>query len=205
MLTQKFLQRLYRWLRSEGTVQWHVTHVGQNARYEASVADRFVVYVNKQIASGNFGPPEIVNIDQTTIELDKTGSIPLQIKDHVLSLRSTRSLLCCTVLLGVTLSGKTLPPFFIIKGKPNGWIACKWTGTTEYLCTSIYVVQDKARIHKRTFLLWTENNLLHFSSLKKPCLYLITNKITVHFMKLCLNVIQDCGTEVDFIVQGRVY
>ena len=46
--TKVLSKRLYRWLRSEGIVQRRVTHVAQNTRYEASVIDEFVVYVNEQ-------------------------------------------------------------------------------------------------------------------------------------------------------------
>ena len=38
----------------------------------------------------------------------------------------------------------------------------------------------------------------------KPHSYLIFDEFTVHLMKLCLNAIQDCGTEVDFVIQGYV-
>ena len=57
--TKVLSKRLYRWLRSEGIVQRRVTHVAQNARCKASVIDKFVEYVNKQIVSGNFGPLDL--------------------------------------------------------------------------------------------------------------------------------------------------
>ena len=75
--TKVLCKSLYTWLRLEGIVQWWVTHVAQNTRYEASVIDKFVVYVNKQIVSGNFGPLEIVNIDETNIEFIMIDSITL--------------------------------------------------------------------------------------------------------------------------------
>jgi hypothetical protein len=101
----------------EGIVQRHVTHVAQNTRYKESVIDKFVVYVNKQIVSGNFGPSEIVNIDKTNIEFDMIGSLTLVGQgSRTVSLRSTGSSSRCTVLLGVTLSGEKLPPFIIFKG-----------------------------------------------------------------------------------------
>ena len=115
--TKVLSKRLYRWLRSEGIVQRCVTHVAQNKRYEASVIDEFVVYVNEQIVSGNFGPSEIVNIYETNIEFDMIGSITLADQgSRTVSLRSTGSSSCCTVLLEVTLSGKKLPRFIIFKG-----------------------------------------------------------------------------------------
>ena len=124
------------------------------------------MYVNEQIVSGNFGPLEIVNIDETNIEFDMIGSISLADQgSRTVSLRSTGSFSRCTVLLGVTLSGEKLPPFIIFKGKPNGQIAFEWTGTTEYPSTSIYAVQDKAWIDERTFLQWIEKVWQPFFSL----------------------------------------
>jgi DDE superfamily endonuclease len=193
-------KRLYRWLRLEGILQWHVIHVAQNTRYKASVIDNFVVYVSKQIVSGNFGPSEIVNIDETIIEFDMIGPLTLAYQgSRTVSLRSTGSSSHCTVLLGVTLSDEKLPPFIIFKGKPNGQIAHEWTGTTEYLSTSIYAVQDIAWIDERTFLPWIEKFWRPFSSLK-PHSHLIMDECTVHLMKPCLNAIQDCRTEVDFVI-----
>ena len=110
--TKVLSKRLYRWLRLERIVQRRVTHVAQNTRYEASVIDDFVVYVNEQIVSGNFGPSEIVNIDETNIEFDMIGSLTLADQgSRPVSLRSTGSSSCYTVLLGVTLSGESYPHF----------------------------------------------------------------------------------------------
>jgi DDE superfamily endonuclease len=200
--TKVLSKRLYRCLRSEGNVQWHVTHVAQNTRYAVSVIDDFVVYVNEQIVSGNFGPLEIVNIDKTNIEFDTIGSTTLADQgSRTVSLRSTGSSSRCTVLLRVTLSVEKLPPFIIFKGKPNGQIAHKWTGTTGYPSTSIYAVQGKAWIDERTFLLWIEKVWQSSSSLK-PHSYLIMDESTVHLRKSCLNAVYDCRTELDFIIQG---
>ena len=140
--------------------------MAQNTRYEASVIDKFVVYVNKQIVSGNFGPLEIVNIDETNIEFIMIDSITLANQgSRTASLRSTGSSSRCPVLLEVTLSGEKLPLFIIFRGKSNGKIACKWTGTTENPSTSIYAVQDKAWIDERTFLQRTERFWQPFLSL----------------------------------------
>ena len=57
--TKVLCKRLYRWLRLEGIVKQHVTNVTQSTRYKASGVDKFDVYVNKQIVSGNFGPLDL--------------------------------------------------------------------------------------------------------------------------------------------------
>ena len=164
--TKVLCKSLYTWLRSEGIVQWCVTHVAQNTRYEASAIDKFVVYVNEQIVSGNFGPSEIVNIDETNIEFIMIDSITLANQgSRTVRLRSTGSSSHCPVLLEVTISGEKLPPFIIFRGKSNGKTAFKWTGTTENPSTSIYTVQDKAWIAERTFFQWTEKFWQPFLSL----------------------------------------
>ena len=88
--TKVLCKRLYRWLRLEGIVKQHVTHVAQNTSYKASGVDKLVVYVNKQIVSGNFGPLEILNIDETNIKFNTTDSINLANQGSItVSLRST--------------------------------------------------------------------------------------------------------------------
>jgi len=117
------------------------------------------------------------------------------------SLQSSGSSARCTVLLGVTLSGKKLPPFVIFKGMPNGRIAREWTGSTNYPSTSIYAVQQKAWIDEQTFLEWIRKLWGPFC-VGKPSTYLLMDECTVHLMPSCLDAIQDCGTEVDFVIRG---
>ena len=115
--------------------------------------EQFVAYVNEEFATGGFSPDSVVNIDETNIEFDMTGSVTLANQgSRTVSLRSSGSCARCTVLLGVTLSGKKLPPFVIFKGMLNKRIARERTGSTTYPSTSIYAVQQKAWIDERTFL-----------------------------------------------------
>ena len=70
-------KRIYRWLSSEHIVQRQVTHVAQNTQYNLSVMEQFVAYVNEQIQTGGFSADSVVNIDETNIEFDMTGSVTL--------------------------------------------------------------------------------------------------------------------------------
>ena len=195
-------KRIYRWLSSEHIVQRQVTHVAQNTQYNLSVMEQFVAYVNEQIQTGGFSADSVVNIDETNIEFDMTGSVTLANQgSRTVSLRSSGSSAWCTVLLGVTLSGQKLPPFVIFKGMPNGRIAREWTGSTEYPSTSIYAVQQKAWIDERTFLEWIRKVWGPFCA-GKSSTYLLMDECTVHLMSSCLDAIQDCGTEVDFVIRG---
>ena len=74
---QVLRRRIYRWLSSEHIVQRRVTHVAQNTQYELSVKEQFVAYVNEQITTGGFTADSVVNIDETNIEFDMTGSVTL--------------------------------------------------------------------------------------------------------------------------------
>jgi len=162
----------------------------------------FVMYVNEQIATGGFPADNVVNIDETNIEFDMTGSVTLADQgSRTVSVRSSGSSARCTVLLGVTLSGRKLPPFVIFKGKPNGRIAREWTGSTEYPTTCIYAVQEKAWIDERTFLEWIRKVWGPFC-VGKTSTYLLMDECTVHLMASCIHEIQDYRTEVDFIVRG---
>ena len=70
-------RRIYRWLSSEHIVQRRLTHVAQNTQYELSVIEQFVAYVNEQITTGGFTADSVINIDETNIEFDMTGSVTL--------------------------------------------------------------------------------------------------------------------------------
>ena len=103
--------------------------------------------------------------------------------------------------MGVILSGQKLPPFVIFKGMPNGWIAHGWTGCTEYPSTSIYTVKQMAWIDEQTFLEWIRKVWGPFCA-GKSSTYLLMDECTVHLMSSWLDGIQDCGTEVDFVIPG---
>lgn len=195
-------KRIYRWLNAEHIVQRRVTHVAQNTRYNVETINDFVHYINDQIVTGGFDADQIVNIDETNIEFDMVGSITLANRGtRTVSIRSSGSSSRCTVLLGVTLSGKKLPPFIIFKGMPNGRIAREWTGQTVYPSSCVYAVQQKAWIDERTFLEWITKIWKPFCHDKQSS-YLLMDECTVHLMGTCLDAIQDQGTEVDFIVRG---
>jgi hypothetical protein len=86
------MKHLYVFLKFVLQKEWRVTHVAQNTRYEVSGIDKFVVYVKKQIVSGNFGPFEIVNIDEANIEFEMICSITLADQgSRTVSFRSTVS------------------------------------------------------------------------------------------------------------------
>jgi hypothetical protein len=62
------------------------------------------------------------------VEQDFTGSINLAgERTQTISIQSTGSSSCCTVLLGVTLSNMKLPPCPIFKGMPK-WSHCERIG-----------------------------------------------------------------------------
>ena len=195
-------KRLYRWLGNESIVQRRVTHVAQNTRHDEDAINNFVQYVNGQITTGRYPASHIVNIDETNIYFDMTGAITLANRGtRTISVRTSGSSSRCTILLGISMSGEKLPPFIVYKGKPNGRIAREWTGTTDFPNSAIYAVQDKAWVDERVFLLWIEKIWKPFST-EKASSYLLMDEFSVHLMLNCVNPIQDCGTEVDFVLGG---
>ena len=115
--------RVYRWLLNEKIVQRRVTHVAQNTRFVRTVIDNFVHYVNQQAAVGQYKPSRIVNIDETNIYFDLTSGTTLAARgSRSVSVKTTDSSARCTVLLGVTMDGRKLPPYIIYKGSSNGRI-----------------------------------------------------------------------------------
>jgi len=195
-------KRIYRWLESERIVHRRVTHVAQNTHHDEDKIEGFVQYVNGQIDCGKYLNSNVVNIDETNIYFDMVGSVTLADKgSRTVSVKSSGSSSRCSILLGVTMDGKKLPPFIIFRGKPNGRIAREWTGNTDYPTSSIYAVQEKAWVDKEVFLQWIKKVWKPFCTNKGPT-YLLMDEFSVHMMSECVNSIQDCGTEVDFVLGG---
>jgi transposase-like protein len=202
-------QRVYRWLRSEHIVQRRVTHVSQNTRFDQSKINDFVNYVNEQITNGAYTADDVVNIDETNIMFDMTGSITLANQgEKTISLRSSGSSSRCTVLLGVTLSGIKLPPFVIFRGSLKGRISREWNcQNSQFPETSYYTTQPKAWIDETTFLQWVEavwqpftENKGHLTGNQQS--YLLMDECSVHLMGNCIEAVRQCSTEVDFILPG---
>lgn len=113
--------RVYRFLQKESFVQRRVIHVAQNTKFNNSLMNDFVDYVNEVIERLAIGPDNIVNIDETNFDFDMSGKVTLarqgsQTVNETLAGCSA----CVTALLGVTMSGIKLAPILIFKGKLNG-------------------------------------------------------------------------------------
>ena len=81
----------------------------------------FVYHVNDQIACGKYLRSNVVNIDETNIYFDLTGTMTLA--DHgsrTVSVHGAGTSARCTVLLGVAMDGTKLPPFIIFKAREGG-------------------------------------------------------------------------------------
>ena len=195
--------RVRRWLGREQIVQRRVTHIAQNTRHDVSKMEGFVKYVNEQIVCGRFLKANVVNIDETNIYFDMVGKITLADRGQkTVSVSSTGSSSRCTILLGVTMDGTKLPPFVIFKGKQGGRITKEWSArNTEYPTTAFYTVQEKAWIDKRVFIEWVEKVWKPYCD-NKANTYLLMDEFSVHLMTDCVRAIQDCGTEIDYILGG---
>ena len=118
-----------------------------------------------------------------------------------MSVKTFKSTACCSIKLGVTMSGEKLPLFIIYRSELGGRISYEWTGKMDNLSSSFYCVQEKAWMDKRVLLEWL-GKMWKFFCWKKSSLYLLLDKISVYLMMDCVNTLQDCGTEVDFFLAG---
>ena len=104
----------------------------------------FVHYVNNQIACGKYLKNNVVNIDETNIYFDLTGTTILaDYGSRTVSVRGAGCSVRCTVLLGVAMDGTKLPPFIILKGREGGRVIREFS-TDNFPQDSVYAVQDKA-------------------------------------------------------------
>jgi hypothetical protein len=77
VLKAAFMKRIHRWMTSDNIVNQRVTHVAQNTRYDDAVIKNFSGYVNDQISSKCCIADCIVNIDETNVDFEMTGSVSL--------------------------------------------------------------------------------------------------------------------------------
>ena len=117
---------------------------------------------------------------------------------RTVSVKSSGSSSRCTILLGVTMDGSKLPPFIIFKGKQGGRISREFA---QYPSSCVYTVQEKAWMDKRVFIEWVEKVWKPYCD-NKANTYLLMDEFSVHLMTDCVRPIQDCGTEVDYIIGG---
>jgi len=65
----------------------------------------------------------------------------------------------------------------------------------------LYAVQENAWVDEKTFLKWI-NKVWKPFCINKSSTYLLMDECTVHLRSTCLQEIQNCSTEVDFIIGG---
>jgi hypothetical protein len=110
--------RLRRYVVKLGVVKRRVTRVAQNTRYDLTVNQEYVKYINEQIKIGPYHPQDIVSIDKTNFDFDQTSGETLANRgDKTIGCAVTGSANRCTVLIVCTMSGDKLPPYIIFKGK----------------------------------------------------------------------------------------
>jgi hypothetical protein len=155
-------RRLRQHLVKLGVVKRRVTRVAQNTRYDLTVKQEYVKYINEQIKIGLYRPQDIVSIDETNFDFDQVSGETLDNRgDRTIGCAVTGSANLCTVILACTMSGEKLPPYIIFKGKDKRG-RCVWkyfptkTKRAEhgYPEDSLYAVQEKAWMDQKRFLDW---------------------------------------------------
>jgi transposase-like protein len=99
-------RRLLRHIKKHGVVRRSVTHMAQNTRYEQSVIQGWVSYVNHSIKIGNYKACDVINIDETNVYFDLASETMLTGRgERTIGRATTGSSTRCTVFLGVTMDG----------------------------------------------------------------------------------------------------
>jgi hypothetical protein len=156
-------RRVYQHLVNQGVVWRRVTRVAQNTRCDQNVKNAYVSYINEQINIGHYRPEDIVSMDESNFDFDQeAGETIANRGDRTIGQAVTGSANRWTAILAVTMSGETLPPYIIFKGKDTrGSRVWKEFATTEartkfgYPEEAFYAVQPKTWIYEKRFLDWT--------------------------------------------------
>jgi hypothetical protein len=145
-------RRLRQHLIKLGVVKRRVTRVAQNTRYNLTVKEQYVQYINEQIKIGRYRPQDIVSIDETNFDFDQASGETLDNRgDKTIRCAVTGSANCCTVLLVCMMLEEKLPTYINFKGKDKKGSRVWKEFSTEakgaehgYSEESIYAVEDKA-------------------------------------------------------------
>jgi hypothetical protein len=98
--------RLRRHLVKLGVVKRRVTRVAQNTRYDLTVKQEYVKYINEQIKIGLYLPQDITSIDETNFDFDQASGETLANQGYkTIGCAVTGGTNRCTVLLVCTMSG----------------------------------------------------------------------------------------------------
>jgi hypothetical protein len=109
--------------KEEFITHCHITHMAQNVRHYQDIVNDFVDYFNRQIVTGKYRAPCIVNIDETNLDFDVTLRKMLErIGLQTVSGYKVDQAARATVVLAVSMSGVKLPAMVIFKGVQQGRI-----------------------------------------------------------------------------------
>jgi hypothetical protein len=125
MSTRSLTRHLRRHLVKLGVVKRRVTRVVQNTRYDLTVKQQYVQYINEQIKIGGYRPQDIVSIDETNFDFD-------QASEETLADRGARTIGCdvtvsanlCTFLFYCIMSGEEDPPLYNFQGQGQEEAVC---------------------------------------------------------------------------------
>jgi hypothetical protein len=111
-------RRQRRHLVKLGVVKRRATRVAQNTRYDLTVKQEYVKYINEQIKIGRYHPQDFFSIDETNFNFDQASGETLDNRgDKMSGCAVTGSANRFTVLLACTMSGEKLPAYIIFKEK----------------------------------------------------------------------------------------
>ena len=160
--TKVLKQRINRWMLSTG-YSWRkiTTQQTQNTRYSQADIIDWVAHVNETIDSFDVPEDMSINMDETNLYFDCSGSYSWASRgSKEVSSRTTGSSHRSTVVLAVTLSGKKLDPMIIFKGTPGGRIEKEFTTPSlNYPRDQVYAVQEKAWMEERLMQVWAKKVL----------------------------------------------
>jgi hypothetical protein len=206
-------RHIWRHINKHGVVQRRVTHVDQNTRYDQSVIQGWVSYVDRSIKIGNYKACDVVNIDETNVNLDiASGTTLAGSGERTIGCATTGSSAKCTVLIVITMDGEKLPPFIIYKGKNTSRSLikreCKDLDARQkfgYPEGKVYISQAKDWMDERAMIKWVDKVRGPYT--KDPRRdgrdnYLLQDEFSVKLMGYVKHQINKLGNEVDIIPGG---
>ncbi len=196
--------RIYRLLQKWDVTWRRGTHKAQNTRHDIEKEREFHSYVQQKIKLLGVDCCNVYNADETNMYFSPQPTSTYAPRgSKTVSIRGADSSSRCTIMLGVSMTGKKLPPFVIFKGKNvrTGHIKREITRRDGYPEGMEFGVQEKAWMDEELMLEWIDK-VWKPSKEHDKIAYLILDECRSHMTADVRKAFADCNTEVDLIPGG---
>jgi len=196
---------IQRWLKQSQFLNRMATRESQkDPRETEGIALDFIEMMRPKVSQKNRHQDFIINMDQTPVPFtfNEKRTLELVGKRTINVRKSTNDTKRVTYAATITASGKTLTPYLVFKGRPDGRIVKKEFKT--YPQGMFYACQDAAWMDEVCVMDWIEKVLKPYVSTAPQDVVplLLLDEYRCHIMGTVVTAINELGVDVEHIPGG---